>query len=155
AHVKATAPKKRRTSAAVYGSAALGLLLGEEVTPVRGDYEEQSAQGEQCSCNDHPEPTRRQDNAVPSVRPLHFGERSRHDPYSRDQEQQEGHLGDPHAGAMREGEQAHVETILVTRSPFAGEARPSVMSFRTEPSLTRCRGLQRISASKSEANEPG
>src|SRR5262249_30422711 len=42
AHVKATAPKKRRTSP-VYGSAALGLLLGEEVTPMCGDYEEQSA----------------------------------------------------------------------------------------------------------------
>ena len=92
--------------------------------PVRGDDEEQAAAGHHSSCDDHPEPARREDNAVPSMRPVHFGERSRHHPYSCDHEEYEGHLGDFHAAAMSEGDKPHVEAMLV--ACHAGGRQPRV-----------------------------
>ena len=80
--------------------------------PVRSNYEEQPAAGEQHSRNDHSEPTRRENDAVPGMRLLHFRERSGNDPDSRDQKKQERHFRDPHARTMREREKAHVEAML-------------------------------------------
>jgi hypothetical protein len=66
---------------------ALNGRLGEEVTPVGGDDQQQTAAGKHSSCDDHSEATRRQDNPVPSMRLVHFGERGRRDPDSCDQEE--------------------------------------------------------------------
>ena len=86
------------------------------MTPTRGDYEEHAAGRQEHSSNDHPEPTRRNDDEPqPGVCLVHLGERSRRDPYSRDHEKQESHLGDFHAGAMREGDEPHVATMLLAK----------------------------------------
>jgi hypothetical protein len=87
-------------------------LLVEQVAPVRGDDEEKPADRQQYPCDRHPESARRHHNELQGDVPLvHLSEGSRRDPNSRDQDEQEGQLGELDCGRMRKSEnEAHADS---------------------------------------------